>query len=166
MLEFIYLDPAISKRLELLRRSGKKAALAAAKTEEIISRLKSGGEPPDQAGTLTRHGEKRIRGVRKYDLGSGYRLVAYRQRFRIYLLYVGTHDACHRWIENNRDLPLEMIQQRSRTMSISSRCKDRKRRDERHLDPEDDDDACSEELDDRHLRIIFSGLVQSAQTSQ
>jgi hypothetical protein len=162
VLEFIYLDPAISKRLELLRRSGKKAALAAAKTEEIISRLKSGGEPPDQAGTLTRHGEKRIRGVRKYDLGSGYRLVAYRQRFRIYLLYVGTHDACHRWIENNRELALDKIGKRCAKLMVAC--------DDTTSDPagdaaasmaaEEDDDPLAQ-ASERDLRQIFRGLVDA-----
>jgi hypothetical protein len=35
MLQRIYMDPKINKRLDLLRRSGKKAALAASETAEI-----------------------------------------------------------------------------------------------------------------------------------
>ena len=162
MIQMVYLDPRFEKQMRLLRKAGKKALLAAEQADAIIEQLRAGLS----SGTTTRHGELRIKGCVKYDLGGGYRMITIKRDGDLFILYVGTHDDCHRWIENNRDLPLEMIQQRSRTMSISSRCKDRKRRDERHLDPEDDDDACSEELDDRHLRIIFSGLVQSAQTSQ
>jgi hypothetical protein len=107
-----HLDPRVVKCLELLRRSGKKASLAATKVEEIIARLQAGGNIPDRVGTVTKHGEARIKGVVKYDLGSGYRLVTYKQVDRLFLLYAGTHDDCHRWIGNNRELTVEQIKER------------------------------------------------------
>lgn len=162
MLHAIYLDPGIAKRLELLRRSGKKAGLAAAKTEEIVTRLRSGGELPDRAGTITKHGEQRIRGVVKYDLGSGYRLVTYRQRFRIFLLYVGTHDDCHRWIENNRELAIDQVQQRCTKLLVE----DGKNETDMTGDAaaataaEEDYDHL-ETLTEKDLRQVFSGLVDA-----
>ncbi len=162
MLQSIYLDPGITKRLELLRRSGKKAALAATKTEEIIARLKSGGELPDQAGTVTKHGEQRIRGVVKYNLGSGYRLVTYRQKMSVFLLYVGTHDDCHRWIENNRELAIDPVRERCTRLNVAFE-------DDAPSDGQDDAPAMMEEEDDdplarvseRDLRQIFRGLVEA-----
>jgi len=162
MLQSIYLDPAVIKRLEVLRRSGKKAALAAAKTEEIISRLQSGGELPDQAGTVTKHGEQRIRGVMKYDLGSGYRLVTYKQRLGIFLLYVGSHDDCHRWIENNRELAIDQIEKRCTKLTVEPEelTSDSAEDLPRTMTEEEDDDPLAR-VNERDLRHIFRGLVDA-----
>lgn len=157
----LYLDAAIAKRLEQLRRSGKKAALAAAKTEEIIVRLKAGGEIAQQAGTVTKHGELRIKGVVKYDLGSGYRLVALRQKFRIFLLYVGSHDDCHRWIENNRDLGLEQIENRcTRLITAAVEGCTGGSADAALPGMEELEDDPLGHVSERDLRQIFCGLAQ------
>lgn len=120
MIANVYIDPRLDKGVQLLRRAGKKAALAADRVEEIVSRVCAGQLVPDRAGAVTRHGELRIKGVIKYDLGSGYRLITYRQRLRLYLLYVGSHDDCHRWIENNRELALtiDAIRERCRHVAV------------------------------------------------
>ena len=159
----IYLDATIAKRLEQLRRSGKKAALAAAKTEEIIARLQAGGEIAQQAGTVTKHGELRIKGVVKYDLGSGYRLVALRQKLRIFLLYVGSHDGCHRWIENNRELVIEQIENRCTRLTTAAveGCTGSSA-DTTLPGMEALEDDPLGHVSERDLRQIFCGLVQGA----
>ena len=161
MLQRIYLDSRIRKRIEHLRRSGKKAALAAAKVEEIISRLHSGEELPAQAGTVTRHGELRIKGVIKYDLGSGYRLVAFRRDGRFFLLYAGSHDDCHRWIENNRELSIDQIEQRCDAMPVQSGCllADMTAGTAQFLMDDYDDDPL-DRISEQDLRRIFCGLVE------
>lgn len=162
MLEFIYIDSAIKRRLDLLRRSGKRAALVAARTEALISRLKSGAIVPKQTGKVTKHGEKRIKGVVKYDMGSGYRLVAYKQRFRIFLLYVGTHDDCHRWIENNRELAIDQITTRCTKLTVEAGnvISDTTGHDTGPATEEKDHDPLAN-LTDRELRLVFSGLVDA-----
>jgi hypothetical protein len=157
MLQCIHLDPKVDKCLDTLRRSGKKAGLAAARAEEIIERLTTGGTIPDRVGTVTRHGELRIPGVMKYDLGSGYRLVTFKQGPEFYLLFAGTHDDCHRWIENNRELPLELIKARCRKVPVAK---------PDHLPvPDKSGDAVQEDDDplatiaERDLRRVFSGLL-------
>lgn len=63
--------------------------------------------PSSNACNFTRNGEDRIKGCRKVDLGGGYRLGTLKQGKDLYLLFVGTHDECGRWVENNRlHLPL------------------------------------------------------------
>ena len=161
MLQRIYLDSRIRKRLELLRRSGKKAALAAAKVEDIITRLQSGGDLPVQAGTVTKHGELRIKGVMKYDLGSGYRLVALQQDSRFFLLFVGSHDDCNRWIENNRELSIDQIGQRCTAMPVQNRClyTDMAGRTEQFMIDDFDNDPL-DRVSEQDLRKIFCGLVE------
>lgn len=161
MLQCIHLDPRVGKCLEVLRRSGKKAALAAARAGEIIARLRSGGVIPDRVGTVTKHGELRIKGVMKYDLGSGYRLVTFKHGNRLFLLYVGTHDDCHRWIENNRELTVRQIQERCIMLPIGEKEDDPAAvPDEAVFEEEDFDPLAS--VSERDLRQVFCGLVGGA----
>jgi hypothetical protein len=157
MLQRIYLDSRIRKRLELLRRSGKKAALAAEKVEEIITRLQSGEDLPAEAGTVTKHGELRIKGVMKYDLGSGYRLVALKQDGRFFLLFVGSHDDSHRWIENNRELSIDLLEQRCTALPVHSACLEMDMNDKTTPIMEDDDPL--DQVSEQDLRRIFCGLI-------
>ncbi|MDA8138719.1 MAG: hypothetical protein M0036_08695 [Desulfobacteraceae bacterium] len=153
------IDPKVKKRLDALRRSGKKACLAAERAEEIIGRLKSEGVIPDRVGTVTKHGELRIKGVMKYDLGSGYRLVTFKNGCRLFLLYVGTHDDCHRWIENNRELTVEQIQERCELLPVQEIESDRPAtRHEAEIEADFDPLAS---LSEKELRQVFCGLVDA-----
>ena len=163
MIKHIHLDPKIDKSLELLRRSGKKAALAANRAEEIILRLQHERVIPDRIGTVTKHGEQRIKGVMKYDLGSGYRLVTFKHRHRLFLLYVGTHDDCHRWIENNRELTVDQIQDRCHEISICSAETRPGELAEEGVAEEEDVDPLSTATE-RDLRRLFYGLVGESPT--
>jgi hypothetical protein len=155
------MDTRIHKRLELLRRSGKKAALAAGKAEEIIARLQSGEDLPTQAGTVTRHGELRIKGATKYDLGSGYRLVAFLQDGRFFLLFVGSHDDCHRWIENNRELSIDQIEQRCTALPVQTVGLNADMTDETVQFMIDDEEYNPlDQVSEQDLRRIFCGLVE------
>lgn len=158
MIQHVHLDPKISKNLELLRRSGKKAALAAAKAEEILQRMQQGSLVPDRIGTITKHGELRIKGVMKYDLGSGYRLVTFKHGHRLFLLHVGTHDDCHRWIENNRELTVDQIRERCSELPIHRPEGLQARITEIAIPEEDDFDPLSTATE-RDLRQVFCGLV-------
>ena len=161
MLQRIYLDSRIRKRLELLRRSGKKAALAAGKVEEIITRLQSGEDPPAQAGSVTKHGELRIKGVMKYDLGSGYRLVAMKQDGRFFLLFVGSHDDCHRWIENNRELSMDQLEPRCAALPVQTgRLNEDMACETARFMMDDYDDDPLDRVSEQDLRRIFCGLVE------
>jgi len=161
MLKCIHLDPRVEKRLELLRRSGKKAALAADKVAEIIEQLRNDGVIPDRVGTVTKHGELRIKGVMKYDLGSGYRLITYKQGHRFFLLYVGSHDDCHRWIENNRELTVVQIEERCTVLAIHGA---NAVVDTVQLESVGDEEACDPftPISERDLRRVFCGLVGEA----
>ena len=162
MIKRIHVDPKIEKCLAALRKSNRRAVLAADRVQTIIDELERGILPPGEICTFTKNGDARINGCRKYDLGAGYRLVSVKQGSDLYLLFVGTHDECSRWIENNRaQLPLGIITGRCRTLT-------RTRRHEQPCpqpasmttDQEGGDDWITA-LSDQDLRMIFSGLVGS-----
>ncbi|GAB6905795.1 conserved hypothetical protein [Desulfosarcina cetonica] len=160
MIDKIHLDPKLQKCLTTLKKGSARASLAADRVETIIDALKTGGTLPGQVCAFTRNGEARIKGCRKFDLGAGYRLVTLKQDNDLYLLFAGTHDECARWIENNRDhLPLEMIAERSRTVRRSTRHAQATEPAPRRRDAEPEEDWLPP-LDDRDLRIVFSGLVE------
>lgn len=162
MIKHVHLDPRISKGMEMLRRSGKKAALAASKAEEIIFRLQHERVIPDRVGTMTKHGELRIKGVMKYDLGSGYRLITYKNGQRLFLLYVGSHDDCHRWIENNRELTIDQIRDRCSELPAGIPQPQNHSLAEAINFEEDDFDPLAE-ASERDLRQVFRGLVGDPQ---
>ena len=153
-----------TKRMDILRRSGKKAVIAATKAEVIIQRMQSGKVRPRRAGSVTKHGEARIKGIIKYDLGSGYRLVTYKQGDTCYLLYIGTHDECHRWIENNREFDIRLVEGRCTVLPVQRQEEetDRCGFDSADLETmaEDDFDPL-QDIGERDLRIIFNGLIES-----
>jgi hypothetical protein len=160
----LYLDTKLDKQMQLLNRSGKKAALAAEQAQDIIAKLKGGHFSSMEAGSTTKHGEQRIKGCIKYDLGSGYRLVTLKQGRDFYLLYAGSHDECHRWIENNRELPIADIRGRCRRIPIEkAHLQSHGGNAEMEVADQEENDGFSGELDDRQLRNIFSGLIQAAQ---
>ena len=164
MIRHVYIDPGLDKQLQTLRRAGKKAVLAANKVDRILSRIKVGALRYEQIGKPTKHGEWRIKGCMKYDLGSGYRLVALKQGADLLILYVGSHDDCHRWIENNQELSLSDIRQRSQSLHIKRPYADGRKEDTQDKDLDREVvGVFAEELDDRTMRTLFSGLIQSVQ---
>lgn len=161
MIERIHLDPKLEKCLDVLKKGSRRACLAADRASAIIEDLRRGEIPPGDICAFTRYGEARIKGCRKYNLGAGYRLITLKQGSNLYLLFVGTHDECDRWIENNREhLPLEMIAERCRTLDRTVRQKQLVGKPSPLSDLESEEDWIPA-LSDGDLRIIFSGLVEN-----
>ena len=159
MIERIHLDPKLEKNLAALRKGGRRKNLVAERMETIIDEVKRGRLPPEGVAAFTRNGEGRIRGCRKYDLGAGYRLITLKQGDDLYLLFVGTHDECDRWVENNRlHLPLEMIAERCHTVnrSVQDEALFVQSDLQNHREPEED---WIPPLTDQDLRVVFSGLL-------
>lgn len=157
----IHLDPRIEKSIQALRRSGKKAFLAAERAEEIIGRMRRGQVIPERVGTMTKHGELRIKGVMKYDLGSGYRMITYKNDRRLFLLYVGSHDDCHRWIENNRELTVAQIQERCVALAVEAAiCDEDDSGGQFFIEEEEEFDPLAS-VSEKDLRQVFCGLVNS-----
>ena len=154
----VYLDHRLEKQMDLLRRSGKKAAIAVQKAEEIVTHMSYTQVIPNQVGTVTKHGELRIKGVMKYDLGSGYRLITYKHSNCFFLLYVGSHDDCHRWIENNRELTVEQIKERCTLLTTFRREKEICQNEDQNILEEEEFDPLVG-VSEEDLRQVFCGLV-------
>ncbi|WP_028314364.1 hypothetical protein [Desulfatibacillum aliphaticivorans] len=163
MIKCVYLDAKFDKQVRTVSRAGKKGALAADKVKSIIDALVD-GETDDfgRLGSLTKHGEARIDKCVKYDLGAGYRAVCAWDKESFYVLFVGSHDECDRWIETNRGLSLDQDLSIGRALKVrqnfpSSACS------ESQPEPDEEDHFYPESIDQQTLRKVFCGLCgQSA----
>lgn len=156
---FVHREKQFDKLLLFLEQAGGNAAIAAGNVHGVIERLLSRQEIGAEVfKKSTKHGELRIRSCRKFDLGNGYRLICLRKGNHIILLYVGTHDECDRWLDNNRGLEvaLDPAFSRGEQREIA----------EHEGEPTEDtaggdyDDELMQKIDDRILREIFSGICK------
>lgn len=161
MIRHIHLDGGFEKQLKALGKAGGLVAQVAKHAQAVIdnlaSRVKDGIR---QTGRLTRHGEARIRNCIKYDLVHAYRLIGFRQGEDLFLLFLGTHDECDRWIRNNRRL--RNIAAKEGNQVIFPRDDPLDADESPEEDPElrdDYDERVLAGLTERELREIFRGLA-------
>ena len=164
MIRFIHLERRFEKELEDLWERGERGATAAQKAEELLAALTRNG-PPDlkKVWKLTGWGEKRIEGCLKYDLGDGFRVICFRRGETLFVSYLGTHDDCHNWLdhfsgrhnwvakENGTTIPVQWAELSEGLEAATP---------DEGFD-EDYDDLLMEQIDDKTLRKIFSGLVKN-----
>jgi hypothetical protein len=106
---FVYRTPLFEKQLKALGKTDKKGSLAEERAGEIIRYLSvHGWQCLAMKNKLTKRGELRVRKCLKYDLGSGYRMISLKKDSELFLLYVGTHDECDRWLNKKRGNKLQV----------------------------------------------------------
>lgn len=91
------------KRWLRLRESGKRSQYN--KVNTALAEAQQTGEI--RSLPRTRHGEERMRGIEKFDLGEGYRLVVQVRDSSIghrVFQFVGTHDETEAWLDSRRGL--------------------------------------------------------------
>lgn len=160
----IHISAEAQSRLNSLKKSGKAGIALAQKATRIIEGLASGSARRrlNAIGSLTKHGEKRIKKCRKYDLGGGFRLITLQQGVRVFILFLGTHDECQRWLENHSRL--KKVSADNITL-FEARLHDHPPDCPDHIDPEDIrlyiEDEEGLQLSDRDLRRVFCGLVEA-----
>lgn len=157
MHRLVYRDLKFDKQMSLLRKSGKKGALAAKEADGIIEKLVS-GEPSEHVGVLTRLRDDRIDHCMKYDLGSGYRLVTCRAEDRLFVLYIGTHDECHRWLENNKGWRPECTENRGEPLPVVPTLSGDTDVPREEIETEGLTDYL-EPIDEKYLRVVFRPLM-------
>lgn len=158
----VYRTPFFAKQLADLNRSDRKGTLAGARIEEIVRHLaRPDGDPVILKNKRTRHGELRVRGCVKYDLGSGYRLICLFKDGAIYLLYAGNHDECDRWLNNRRGTTLE-IETAAFVFVDSPGAADSGLTAAGRLaaEPDEYEEILAAQLDDRILRQVFGGICR------
>jgi len=155
---YIHREASFRRSLETLARGDKTASQAASRAEEIIEKLAFGDYRAIEVLTRrTKHGELRIDGCRKYNLGGGYRLVCVKQEGQLVATYVGSHDDCNRWIENNRGFEVELPSLSDSLLVSENREPNDQNSENEEYEP-DYDDILMAKIDQKILRQVFCGL--------
>lgn len=161
MAVFIHRETRFNKCLEILNRGDKKSSLAAERAQRLIAQLFTEELAfLKETDRLTKHGELRIDKCRKYDLGSGYRLICVEQDGDLVIAYVGAHDDCDRWIENNRRFEPELSELSEETFLTTKEKDGDDLPKPDHEEEMDYDDILMKRIDDSLLREIFRGLCK------
>jgi len=155
---YIHREASFRRSLETLARGDKTASQAASRAEGIIEKLAFGDYRAIEVLTRrTKHGELRIDGCRKYNLGGGYRLVCVKQEGQLVATYVGSHDDCNRWIENNRGFEVELPSLSDSLLVSENREPNDQNSENEEYEP-DYDDILMAKIDQKILRQVFCGL--------
>jgi hypothetical protein len=164
---YIHREKRFDKEMELLRSQGEKARVAAKRAEKLIAKLtQKGWTDLKHVAKLADHGEHRLDGCIKYDIGGGFRLVCFKRGDHLYFSYVGTHDDCHRWLNQSKNRP-HLVGKREAVTTVVEKKKTEKNQIQEAPEEEwDYDDRLMEQINDQLLRKVFSGLVQGQQKDQ
>lgn len=162
-MKYLHISTRVERRIENLRRSGKSSALLADKAGRILAEMAAGKmrHPMDALGSHTRYGEKRIKQCRKFDLGAGYRMITLQRGETVFVPFLGTHDACQRWLQKNSKLKAfnagsGTVLRIARRVPADSAPESESRP---GPIPETPAETADSEPTDRDLREVFSGLV-------
>jgi len=164
-MKYVHISSKVERRIEELKNAGKAGKTLARKAAFIIDRLTSGAirSHMDAVGSFTKYGEKRIKNCRKYDLGCGYRLLTLQRGVNVFVLFIGTHDECQRWLENNSRMKDVVAGN-----GVFSRIPHESRQSESPTNPDsgnfngDFEDDLLLKISDQDLRRVFCGLVEAA----
>ncbi|MFA6498667.1 MAG: hypothetical protein WC256_09630 [Desulfurivibrionaceae bacterium] len=149
-----------AKRLVAMAKAGKNERIVAERAQRIIADLQTNPLHEEAECKRTRHGELRLNDCRKYDLSCGFRLIALKRERRLVFIYIGSHDDCQRWIENNRDhqdeiesAPVPQLSVGNRQQSVAYTW----------TEPEKDEyeERLMAKIDESLLREIFAGLFKN-----
>lgn len=157
----IFVSKKVEARIKALRKTGKTGINLADKAKKVIDRLASGTtqHSGDVICTTTKYGEKRIKTCHKYDLGCGYRLVTVQRGETLFIPFLGTHDSCQHWLENNSRLKNFAVGS-GMNISIPDTNQTEKSSKESACESKNTDDDLINFLTDEDLRFVFSGLVR------
>jgi len=149
-----------AKRLIFMAKAGKNERIVTERARQIIAQLQANPLHEEAECKRTRHGELRLNDCRKYDLSCGFRLIALKRNQCLIFTYIGSHDDCQRWIDNNRYY-LDLVD--SEPIPLTSL--DESANPSAFVQNEDEEDEYEEQLmsaiDEQTLRTVFCALCKS-----
>lgn len=161
----IHYTHRFAKRLIYMAKAGKNERIVAERAGQIIADLQTNPLHEEAECKRTHNGELRLNDCRKYDLSCGFRLIALKRDRRLIFTYIGSHDDCQRWIENNRDYQNEITSVPALLINADN-CQQSVTGTQGELDTDEYEERLMAKIDERLLRDIFSGLCNSTQSNQ
>jgi mRNA-degrading endonuclease YafQ of YafQ-DinJ toxin-antitoxin module len=147
-----------AKRLVAMAKAGKHERIVAERARQILADLQTNPLHEEAECKRTRHGELRLNDCRKYDLSCGFRLIALKRDRRLVFTYIGSHDDCQKWIENNRyyqdkvdSEPIPPLAANNEPPPLPT---------ESDVQKDEYENQLMTKIDDSILRVVFSGLCK------
>ena len=167
MISHVLLSNNFTRQLKRLHQAGGMAKVVAEHAEAIIQEWVSGKvKSPRELTRSTRSGEGRIKDCWKYDLVEAYRLLTVMAEDHLILLFVGTHDECDQWIVHNRGWEPRFEKRGNKILPVQKVTQQAAPEEAESEEDEAAGDYLSEKIDERDLRIIFSGICRSRADQQ
>lgn len=150
----LYISPFVEKQVDELQSSSRKGRLALDTYVSVCEILQEGDE---FFSKRTKHGENRLVGCVKYDLGSGYRLVTVRKKRDVHLVCLGTHDEVDTWLERNRNwAPSSSV----KILQLAREKETLVAGEEDVTEPDIYEEHLLEKVDEDVLKYVFAGLFR------
>lgn len=103
MLSTIYIATQILTKTKQLQRSTAKGKQALSHYETLVKLMCNNAfDNVELLSKRTKYGEFRIQNCVKYDLGAGYRLITIKNKDRLFIQFIGTHDEADSWLNTNK----------------------------------------------------------------
>ena len=159
----LHVSRKVERTLSGLMHAGKPGRMVAERANQLIQSMRTGALLRWNAAKrkCTFWGEKRIRNCRKFDLGSGYRLITIQRGTTIYVPFLGHHDESQRWLETNSRLN-ELVEGEGTIYRIEP--DDRAPNDaygENSAFADAENDDFIDHVSDEELREVFRGLIEA-----
>lgn len=105
-MKYILDKEVLHGHIKSLWRRGGQMQKAADKVKEILGSISMGELDVLKKIPVTNHGETRIKNCIKYDLPGFCRLVTVQENNVCAFIFLGTHEECDKWLDNNKGLTL------------------------------------------------------------
>ena len=101
MIFHVRVHPKVEKEIQQMVLLANAPSIAAKRADDIIRQL-ANGTSMTCAGRFSIIRDARLRNLYKFNLGKGYRLITIKEHHDVYILFIGDHDQCDRWLDANR----------------------------------------------------------------
>ncbi|CCK81042.1 MULTISPECIES: hypothetical protein [Desulfobacula] len=160
MIANIRVHSKVEKAIQQMANQDNAPKIAALRAQKIIDTLIKGCRI-SHVGKFSRKKDLRIKNVFKFNLGKGYRLVSIKEQDILYILFIGDHDQCDRWLDTYRKKRPHKIPIPLNIYGVSSLNKNNPKK----LDYQDikhDDAKYLPEITQEDLRKVFCGIVSNS----
>ena len=157
----IHVHTRVEKALEQMAIQDNAPKIAAQRARAVIKALMDGIRIT-RAGRLSMKKETRLRNVFKFNLGKGFRLISIKEKDVIYVMFVGTHDHCDRWLDANRKKKPHMEPIPTSSYGVAKKNTPKTIQTNRFPDDALEEIDLLPELSQEDLRRVFCGLVGSS----
>ncbi len=157
MIATVHVHSKVEKAIKQMGLLDNAPKIAALRAREIIDALVNGVRLP-YAGRLSRKKDMRMKNMFKFNLGKGYRLVTIKEQDTLYILFVGNHDQCDRWLDTYSKKKLHKIPMPLNVYGVLNQHKNNCQRPGCPDSTINDADFLSG-ITQKDLRKVFCGLV-------